>query len=463
MSDYMFMLENHLSTAQSRAVAEVQAAAAQANVNLFLTGGAVRDMLGGYPIRDLDFTVEGNALKLAREVAQKTGAKTLLFDESVRSAELLLPGAVTASISMARIERYPKIGNKPHVTPATIHEDLRCRDFTFNALALSLNKASLGLLLDPNNGFADLERKEVRAVHSYVFFDDPSRILRMVRFKTRMGCQLEEKTKQQYENARMENVERHIPARRLFEELGHIADESSPSEILQSLEQEKLLPLFSPALAGPKLNLAGLSRLQKARQLLPFGIEFQVKNLALFLYLLTEKLTPKEKADLIKATSMHKSEVHLWQKLEARCRPIERELKSARLQKPSMVYQACAKAQGEELLFLHMKSAHRIVQDRIRNYFQKYLPASQEVTDKQVAAKGVAPGTPKFRKLKEEMVVARLDGRVRKPAPPPVPEEDSAAARARGPSSPRTEPHGTIQPPQVSHGRQHRFAGARRQ
>ena len=72
MSDYMFMLESHLSTDQFRVVGELQAIAGQAGVNLFLTGGAMRDMLGGFPVRDLDFTVEGSAAKLAKVATQKS-------------------------------------------------------------------------------------------------------------------------------------------------------------------------------------------------------------------------------------------------------------------------------------------------------------------------------------------------------------------------------------------------------
>jgi tRNA nucleotidyltransferase/poly(A) polymerase len=463
MSDYMFMLESHLSTEQNRVVAEVQAAAADANVNLFLTGGAVRDMMGGYPIRDLDFTVEGNALKLAKTVAQKTDAKSVLIDEHRKLVELLIPGEVHAGISMARIERYPKIGGKPQVTPATVQEDLRCRDFTFNSLALSLNRASLGLLLDPNNGLADLERKEVRGVHSYIFYDDPGRMLRMIRFKVRMGCTVDEKTQQHYENSRTEELEKHIPPRRLFEELQHIADETDPGAILQALEAEKLLPLFSPALTGGKLNMAGLAKLQKAKQLVPFGIEFRANNLALFLFLLAEKLSPKEKADLIAATAMGKHDVSLWQKLESRSKQVERELKSAKLQKASMMYQACAKAPGEEILFLFLRSEHRLVQDRIRNYLQKYLPAAQEITDKQVAATGVTPGTPKFRKLKEEMIATRLDVRVKKPVPLPPEEPPPLPGRPRGPQPPRSEPQAASPPPVIPAGRQPRAAGPRRQ
>ncbi len=151
MSDYMFMLENHLSANQNRAVSVVQAAAAQANVNLFLTGGAVRDMLGGFPIRDLNFAVEGNALKLVKTIEAQAGVEVTGMDEYRKSVRLLFDGAVSAEIAMARQERYPKNGTRPVVTPATIQEDLRCRDFTINAIAISLNQASLGLLLDPKH------------------------------------------------------------------------------------------------------------------------------------------------------------------------------------------------------------------------------------------------------------------------------------------------------------------------
>src|SRR5436190_387434 len=89
MSDYMFMLENHLNAAQNRVLAEVQKVAVEENVNVFLTGGAVRDMLGGFPIRDLDFTVEGNALKLAKTVAGRLGAEIISSDANRRQLRFL--------------------------------------------------------------------------------------------------------------------------------------------------------------------------------------------------------------------------------------------------------------------------------------------------------------------------------------------------------------------------------------
>jgi hypothetical protein len=176
-----------------------------------------------------------------------------------------------------------------------------------------------------------------------------------------------------------------------------------------------------------------------------------------------EKLSSKEKAALVKATAMRQSEVNLWQKLEARVKPLERALKSPKLGKASQVYQACMAAPGEEILFLYMRTPLRLVQDRIRNFLQKYFPAAQEITDKQVAAAGAVPGTPKFKKLKEEMITTRLDARVRKQAPT-APEEEPAlaAGRPRGGPPTRSDSHGPTAPQNVSAQRRLRASGARR-
>lgn len=431
MSDYMFMLENHLTSDQSKVVAQVEAAAAAMSTSLFLTGGAVRDMLGGFPVRDLDFTVEGNALKLAKALTQKAGAEIIYTDENRKCADLIFPGGVTVEIAMARQERYPKPGGKAQVTPATIHEDLRGRDFTINALALSLNKASRGLLLDPTNGLGELERKELRSAGNYTLYDSPVRLLRLIRFKVRLGFQISERTQSQYENAREAGVEQHISPRSLLNELQHVASEPNVGEIVAAFEQEKFLQLISPALTGAKVNHAGFQKLQKGQQLVPFGLNLSIDHNALFFYLLTEKLSAKERAAMVKALAMSKAEVDAWQKLESKAKKLEKELQSAKLQKPSALYQAISKAPGEQVLLLLVKSTQRLVLDRIKNYLQKYLLTAQEVTDADVAAAGAVPGTPKFQKLKEQMVAARLDARPKKIVPEAVPELPAPVVHAK--------------------------------
>lgn len=437
----MFMLESHLSTDQNRVVTEVQAAAAEFNASLFLTGGAMRDMLGGFPIRDLDFTIEGViAPKVAKAVVKKGYARIVEEDELRKSVELVFAGGVTAEVAMARQEHYPKPGAKPRVTPAaTIHEDLRYRDFTVDAIALSLNRASRGLLIDPTNGLGDLEHKELRTTYSFALYDDPGRILRLIRLKARLGFTIEEKTRQQYENVRAEKLEEKIPARRLLAEFRQIAEDPNPAEILKAFEEEKLLPLFSPALAGAKLNLPGLAKLHKAKQLIPPGVRFPVDNFALFMNVLAEKLTPKEKAALVKTLGMRAGDVEGWQKLDSRSKKLERDLKAAKLTRPSQVYAVVSKAAGEQVLYLLLRSQQRLVQDRIRNYLQKYLPVAQEITEEEIQAKGALPGTPKWEKAKEEAIAAKLNARPKKPAPeeaaPPSPPQPTAPGGLRRPYS----------------------------
>src|SRR5207245_1725526 len=146
MADYIYTMEIRLTPDQQRGVTLVQEVARAAGMNIYLTGGAVRDIISGFPIRDLDFTVQGNPLKLQKEL-ERAGAGIAATDDDLKTLYLVLPGNVRAEISMARTERYEKAGKPPTVSPATIIEDLRRRDFTVNAMALSLNPGSRGLLM----------------------------------------------------------------------------------------------------------------------------------------------------------------------------------------------------------------------------------------------------------------------------------------------------------------------------
>ncbi len=438
MSDYIYMLESHLSPDQNRVVEDVQGAAALANVNLFLTGGAMRDMLAGFRIRDLDFVVEGPALKVAKAICDRTGAKMVSSDDHRKWAELLFPTGVTAQIAMSRHEKHTRAGAKPQVTPATIQDDLRGRDFTCNAIALSLNKASRGLLLDPMNGLADIGRRELRSVNPYGFYDDPSRLFRLARFRVRLGFEVEERTRMQVANAREAGAEKGIPARILGEELKRIGVEEAPAEILKILAEEGLLALISPAFAGARFNLAGIAKLEKMSRLLPEDTRSRASRLGPFLYALTEKLAPKEKQALIKTTELAKADLDLWQKLEARAKKLETALRSARIRKASQVYQIVLPAQPDEVLFLLYHSTLKPVQERLKNYFQKYLPLVQEITPEEWATVDAKPGTPRYAKARDEFIANRLDRR-----PPRKPEEPAPAPPASAaPEPPRRGPGG---------------------
>jgi len=108
MSDYLFILDSHLSADQNRVLEQVQAAAGAAGVNLFLTGGGMRDMMGGFRIRDLDFSVEGNSLKVAKTLEEQ-GARIVALDEVRRTAELIFANGVTGQIAMSRDAQHASV------------------------------------------------------------------------------------------------------------------------------------------------------------------------------------------------------------------------------------------------------------------------------------------------------------------------------------------------------------------
>ena len=344
MSDYMFNLESHLSPEQGAVLAAVTASAADAGVSLFLSGGAMRDMLGGFPIRDLDFTVEGNGVKLAKDVAKKNHAEILSTDEVRKSVELRFPNGVTCEIGTAHTEKYSKTGAKPQVAPATIHDDLRGRDFTVNAIALSLNRASRGLMIDPTNGASDLERRELRTTSNYTLYDDPIRVFRLIRFKARFAFTIEDRTLQQLRNAREAGVEKYLQPKALLAELRHIAGENSPYDILQALDEEGLIKCFCPALTGAKLNAQSFQKIAKAKAMIPFGAAFPTDWYAISMYCMTQLLSAKERAALIANTKMLKADIDPWQKLETKSKKLETSLKSAKLTKASHIYDLLRKA-----------------------------------------------------------------------------------------------------------------------
>jgi tRNA nucleotidyltransferase/poly(A) polymerase len=415
MSNYLFMLENHLTPAQSAALAAVQDAAVATECNVFLTGAAMRNTFAGLPVRDLEFVVEGSALKLARAVA---GATVVSADEALKQARIVFESGVEARVLMSRHERYAKPGGKPQITPVGIHEHLRNRDFTINTIAISLSRSSRGLLLDPNNGVSDLQHKELRAVSNYSLYDQPVRFFQLIRLKAQLGFTVVEKTQLQYENARASGLEKHIPAEALLSELRSAAAQSNAGAIVEAWAAEGLLARISPALSGPRLNIPGFARLAKAKQAIPFGTDVEVDDFALFLQVLTEKLTPRERLELIEATAMPREVADSWQRLEARAARVARELESAN--KPSRIYAALHGVPAERMVFLLMASSSRTVQDRIRNYFTKYLPLAAEVSDADVSATGLAPGSMKWNKRKAELISKRLDARPKKVAEPPI-------------------------------------------
>jgi tRNA nucleotidyltransferase (CCA-adding enzyme) len=439
MADYIYTLETRLLPDQQKAVTSVVDVAKAAGMNVYLTGGAVRDVVTGFPIRDLDFTVQGNALKLQKEL-ERTGAVVGDSDEETRTLLLTFPGGVRTEIGMARSETYEKSGKPPHIAPATIIEDLRRRDFTVNAMALSLNEGSRGLLMDPFNGAADIEAKLIRVLHNYAFFEDPSRLIRATRFSTRFHWPLEERTQARYDAAKEGDYISYIRNSSIGYEIEQLAYEDDAFGVLKALEKEGWLKILNAHWTSAKVDSAGLSALMKTRQQMnELGYTPDVASAVL--YFLTSRLGDKNIADLRRAIP-RKDLVEAWKDLEDNAHTLAKRLMGKEAATPSRTWQLLSSARPEMILFLAVTARQQGVIQKIKNFLTKWRQVQQKIPLPEMTELHITPQIPAYGKIANDVFMLLLDGKLRsrtetlkflKPlAPPPPPPPPPPPKRGRG-------------------------------
>jgi len=455
MADYIYTMEIRLTPDQLKGVTLVQDIAREAGLNIYLTGGAVRDIISGFTIRDLDFTVQGNPLKLQKDL-ERVGAIISSTDEETKTLCLVLPGNVRAEISMARTERYDKVGKPPVITPATIIEDLRRRDFTVNAMALSLNPGSRGLLMDPFNGAADIEAKLIRILHNYSFVEDPSRLIRATRFAARFHWPLEERTQARYQSAKENNYIEHISDRAIGHEIEQIAYEDDPLHILRSLEKEDWLKVLNPHWNSTKVDTAGLAQLLKTRQQMN-ELGYWPDPAPAVLYFLTSRLSDKDIADIRKQIP-RKDLVTAWKDLEDNAKELAKRLTGKEAATPSRTWKLLSEARQEMVLFLAVTARQQAVAQKIKNFFTKWRQVQQKIPLPEMTELYITPQLPEYPKIAHDVFMLLLDGKLRSrtetlkflkplappppPPPPPPPKRGRAAKAAAAGAQPAAAPTG---------------------
>lgn len=437
MPDYIYLLENRLSPAQQNALRHVRDAARSAGMTVFLAGGAVRDLTSGFPVRDLDFSVQGNALKLKKSL-EKAGGTFWGEHEPSRTLWFWFPGSVRVEVASSRREEYPKPG-KPVYHWAPILEDLRRRDFTANAMAVSLNEGSWGLLLDPLNGFADIEMRHLRLASNYGFIEDPSRMIRAVRLAARTGWEMDQRTLARYQNARDENLIEQIPAHLRGYELEEIAHEEDPVKALRALEAEGWMKVLCPSWTAAKADLKGLDELNKILiRLMMLGVNPDPS--AAHMELLTAKMTPKDISGL-KKQFPRQGFVEQWNELEKSARDFSKELLGKGAATPSAAWKLLVSYTPEAVLWLAFSSKAAPVKEKFNNFFNVWPEARQKIPTTLMAEMRITPDLPDFGKVAEALFFQFMDGKltteeeIRKflePYSPPAPPPPVVIRRPRG-------------------------------
>ena len=249
-------LEAQLDTISLRQLRGIAAVAEIHGAQTYLVGGAVRDALLGLQVTDIDIAVVGMTSGLPRGVARALNGRVVAHSQFNTFA--LEASGRHIDLAMARHETYAKPGALPTVAPGTMQQDLARRDFTVNAMAVSISANSFGDLLDPFNGKSDLNSGRLRVLHDESFKDDATRILRAARYAVRLGITLEAHTEHllRRDGAFLET----ISPPRLRDEFEHVLQEGRAVQSLELLHSLGALQSVHPALAMNSQTLDALRR-----------------------------------------------------------------------------------------------------------------------------------------------------------------------------------------------------------
>jgi tRNA nucleotidyltransferase (CCA-adding enzyme) len=436
MPDYIYLLKNRLSIHQRNALDQIRVAAREAGMTVFLVGGAVRDLTSGSPVFDLDVTVQGNALKL-KKTLEKAGGKLWGEHEPSRTLFFRFPVGVTVEISSARREEYPKPG-KPVYHWDTVLEDLRRRDFTANAMALSLNEHSYGLLMDPLNGVADIEARQLRLVSNYGFIEDPSRLLRATRLVARLGWQLDERTQTRFQNAKEEKTIEALSAYHRGYELEEIGHEEDGLRVLAAMEAEGWMHSLFPAWTTASADASALEEMRKlVTQLQMQGVSPDIS--AVSVHYLTAKLSTKDLAAL-KATFVRPGFVEEWNNLDHAAKEFNKQLMGKEAATPSATWKLFTTADPQAVLWLGLTSKAPAVQAKYKNFFTVWPEARQKIPHALLQELRITPEVQGYDEMISRLFLGVIDGDLEteeqlraflEPYSPPAPPPPVTVRRTR--------------------------------
>jgi tRNA nucleotidyltransferase (CCA-adding enzyme) len=408
MADYIYLLQTRLTPAQQTALALVRDVARSKGMTVFLVGGAVRDLTSGSPVRDLDVAVQGNPLKLRKEW-QSANLVVTGESEPDQTVYLSYTGGVRLEVGATLSVTYPKPG-KPVFKPANILDDLRSRDFTANAMAISLNEGSYGLLMDPLNGVADIENREFRLVSPYGFIEDPARMIRVARFGARLGWHMEEKTQQRYDTGKSENYIEALSPTQAGYETEEIVHEEDPLRILRRLESEGWSKYLFPAWTAAKANENDLNKLRDlVGQLQAMGIHPDPS--AAYFPLLTAKLAPKDVTALTK-TFPRPGFVDQIAALDAETKEFATQFTNKAVAAPSDTWKLLKSSVPEQVLWLAHTSKSAPVQARFNAFFNEWPTARQRIPYQTMQEMRIVPELPGYDELIEKLFFAIMDNKL---------------------------------------------------
>lgn len=386
------LLEERLPRSVNLMLHQAGELAASMGFNIYLVGGIVRDLLLRIDNLDMDLVLEGDGIAFAKALSQSMGGRCAVH-EKYKTAVITLPGGTRIDVATARLEYYKHPGGYPIVEQSTLKLDLYRRDFTINTMAVCLNPQRYGELIDFFGAQRDIKEKHIRVLHALSFVEDPSRILRAVRFEKRYGFVLGKQTLSLVHAAVRSGLLSNIPGRRISHEIRQILSEDDPLLSLERLRELDVLTAVHPDLvfnAAMKDDFARVKQTISWFSLLYTHEEF--RSWFIYLLALVEHMKPKKIIAICGRLGLTDENVRNILTARTRVNSILRELVMIQSKTPSAVVRVLEKAALDEMLFAMSKTKSPELKEMISSYITAWRMYKAPVTGKDLIAFGYKKG-----------------------------------------------------------------------
>ncbi len=379
---------------------------------VYLVGGFVRDLLLGVKNFDLDMAVEGQGIAFAEEFSDKLNAK-LVRHKRFGTATVIIKPNLKIDIATARMENYPEPAKLPVVEFGTLKDDLKRRDFTINAMAIDITESNFGGLIDFFDGKKDVTDKTVRILHELSFIDDPTRILRAIRFEKRHDFKIEAKTLRFLKDAVKKSMLEKVEPQRLRDELILMLKEDSPGKQIMRMQQLTGFDFIGSGLTGGKIDYTLFNSV--AKELVWFKKEHfprrKLDTWLIYFMAMLDRVSLKEAQKICNRFVFSKGEekrILSYKKIGAN---FVKKISKKGI-KPFEIFGLLEPLSYEVILLVKAKYRNPVITGRIENFLEIYNDIRVCISGHHLRGLGVVPG-PHFKKIFNCVLKAKINGAVK--------------------------------------------------
>jgi len=377
-------------------------------VKVYLVGGLVRDLLLGMPNLDVDIVVEGDGIALAEKLAHESGARVESY-QKFKTAVIIFENYRHIDIASSRIEHYKEPAALPDIEPGSITQDLARRDFSINTLAISLNEDDFGRIIDFFGGRKDLGEKKIRVLHKLSFVEDPTRILRAVRFEQRLGFKMDMQTEKLAILSIKMNILKGLNGIRIRDELVSILNGKKPERAVRRL-------FLLEALDSIGINPESIGRLtthiENAVKKYEKIAEFKEMNILMWRVLVSLMLLYSKNADtgnFCSRMKIKKKDCAIITEIINDYAYLKKTL-GKKISKNSLLYSIISGKSGEMLLIV--SAAGKTQCANISKFVSGLSVIKPEITGKDLKYLNIEP-SKKYKFILDEILKLKLDKKIK--------------------------------------------------